>query len=199
VYLSDTDDGRSSEEEENRDPKKMSEGIGRRTSSSSSSSSSAAAAASWPPGRKKNKQALQLRIAQEEERKRKGDRDLTPTVRALTWAFRGAQGTPAIAAVLEDLRFTISTFTSVIQKLGMEGNPQAAIALFRWLQEQQQEVDNSVEQQQSLVVPNVDQQQSFLVPNVYTYNSLLGALKANGCYEFAVRILGETMALLRIL
>ncbi|CAK9196766.1 unnamed protein product [Sphagnum troendelagicum] len=126
VYLSDTDDGRSSEEEENRDRKKMSEGIGRRTSSSSSSSA-AAAAASWPPGRKKNKQALQLRIAQEEERKRKGDRDLTPTVRALTWAFRGAQ----------------------------------------------------------------DQQQSFLVPNVYTYNSLLGALKANGCYDFAVRILGE--------
>ncbi len=201
VYLSDTDDGRSSEEEENRDRKKMSEGIGRRTSSSSSSAA-AAAAASWPPGRKKNKQALQLRIAREEERKRKGDRDLTPTVRALTWAFRGAQGTPAIAAVLEDLRFSISTFTSVIQKLGMEGNPQAAIALFRWLQEQQQEVDNSVEHQQSLVVPNVepqqslvipnvDQQQSFLVPNVYTYNSLLGALKANGCYDFAVRILGE--------
>jgi hypothetical protein len=57
-------------------------------------------------------------------------------VRAFTWALRGMHSKHAAGIILGDLEFLLSIFTSVIQKLGMEKKPQAAVALLRWLQRQ---------------------------------------------------------------
>lgn len=116
----------------------------------------------------KSKEAL-LRRIQEEIRTRKPiDRDSTPVVRALTWALRRVQTPEAVGVILGDLEFPNSIFSTVMQKLGMEKNPQAALALFRWLQ--QREEDR---------------------PNVYSYNALLGVLKANRWFAEAITILEE--------
>ncbi|KAG0578589.1 hypothetical protein KC19_4G035300 [Ceratodon purpureus] len=115
----------------------------------------------------KSKDALLRRIEQETRSRKETDREATPVVRALTWALRGVQSEHAVGVMLGDLEFPLSIFTSVIQKLGMEKKPQAAVALLRWLQRRDDR------------------------PNVYTYNALLGVLKANRCYELAITILEE--------
>ena len=117
----------------------------------------------------KSKDALLQRIQQETQSRKETDRESTPVVRALTWALRGVHSEHAVGIILGDLEFPLSIFTSVIQKLGMEKKPHAAVALLRWLQRRGDD----------------------LLPNVYTYNSLLGVLKANQCYDLAVTILEE--------
>lgn len=115
----------------------------------------------------KSNEALVRRIEQETLTRKQTDRESTPTVRALTWALRGVQTPEAIDSILKDLDFPLSIFTTVMQKLGTEKKPQAAVALLRWLQTRDPP------------------------PNVYTYNSLLGVLKANQCYDLAITILAE--------
>lgn len=115
----------------------------------------------------KSKEALLRRIQKETQSRIETDREFTPVVRALTWALRRVQSPEAVGIILGDLEFPSSIFTTVMQKLGMEKKPQAAVALLRWLQRRDER------------------------PNVYTYNSLLGVLKANRCYDMAVTILEE--------
>lgn len=121
----------------------------------------------------KSNESLVERIEQETRARRKEDRDSTPVVRAITWALRGVTDEAGVNEIIGGLEFYIQIFTSVIQKLGGEGKPQAAVAVFRWLQRREQGSDITSR------------------PNVYTYNSLLGALKANRCYELADTIVAD--------
>lgn len=104
--------------------------------------------------------------------KREGSRVTTPLVRAITWALRGATGPPAIASVLGNLKVSLSVFTSVIHKLGLEGHPSVAYALVQWLCERPIQAEEER-------------------PNVYTYNSLLGALKLNKRYSLMEQVIAE--------
>uniref|UniRef100_A0A7I4D228 Pentacotripeptide-repeat region of PRORP domain-containing protein n=1 Tax=Physcomitrium patens TaxID=3218 RepID=A0A7I4D228_PHYPA len=121
----------------------------------------------------KNNESLVRRIQHETRSRRITDRDSTPVVRALTWALRGVKDEETVGVIVGNLEFQMSIFTSVIQKLGMEKKPQAAVALLRWLQ-RREGGDGTIDR-----------------PNVFTYNSLLGVLKANHCYEMATMILEE--------
>ncbi|KAG6551131.1 hypothetical protein Mapa_007366 [Marchantia paleacea] len=120
------------------------------------------------PVSKKTQADLLERIAHEGRNKRHGDRESTPVVRALTWAFRQVKVPDDVDALVGGLDLPLPIFTTTVQKLGIEGNPLAALAVFEWLQVTE------------------DKQ-----PNVYTYNSLLGALKANGRWDVAEIVYGK--------
>lgn len=122
----------------------------------------------------KCKDSLLRRIQEETKSRKETDRESTPVVRALTWALRGVQNEQAVGVILGDLEFPLSIFTTVIQKLGLEKKPQAAVALLRWLQRREAAGNDILDR-----------------PNVYTYNSLLGVLKTNRCYDLAITILEE--------
>ncbi|KAL3679316.1 hypothetical protein R1sor_022272 [Riccia sorocarpa] len=119
---------------------------------------------------KKTQEGLLERVAQEVRNKREGDRESTPLVRALTWAFRNVKKPEDVEALVGGLDLPLPVFTTTIQKLGIEGKPMPALVVFEWLQ-----------------TSGGNQ------PNVYTYNSLLGALKSNGHWKIAERVYHEML------
>lgn len=95
-------------------------------------------------------------------------------VRALGWRLRLARTADDVEEVLkEEGNLPLQVYSTMIRSFGKEKKLESAIALFEWLKRDSRESGSSIQ------------------PNLFIYNSLLGAMKEAGKFDFVEDVVND--------
>lgn len=95
-------------------------------------------------------------------------------VRALAWRLRNSKTADDVEEVmLKERNFPLQVYSTMIRGFGKEKKLESAMALFEWLKRKSNETGGSIQ------------------PNLFIYNSLLGAVKEAGKFDFVEDVVNE--------